>query len=211
VRESLRRNQWHTEAISFRRPIFGVGSSISVQEPVWQIRPPNMNAILTRRTLLCRISIVDQIAINIMLQDKPRRIEPIIEDLTSHDMPSNTPAILPPLVSQPVVPEHLRIEIMRLETRMMDMTLWPLEEEKAVVVDQLLPAVESAKAVEIATGGIMDQLRGEEVEVSGVEIEGFRKIGDTYSEMAEFIDGCWGFLEALECVWRPGFLFRLYV
>ena len=40
---------------------------------------------------------------------------PIIEDLTAHDMTSNAPAVFIPLATEPVVTQHLGVEIMRLE------------------------------------------------------------------------------------------------
>lgn len=59
---------------------------------------------------------------------------------------------------QPVMAQHLRVEIMRLETRMMNMALRPFEEKEAVVIDKFFPAVEAAEAVEVAARGIVDQL-----------------------------------------------------
>ena len=145
-----------------------------------------------------------------MLEDEPRGIEPIIEDLTSHNMPPNTPAILPPLVPQPVMTQHLRVKVMRLETRMMNVTFGAFEEEKAVVVHELFSTIKSAEAIELAASGIVDQLRWEEVEASGVELEGLRKVANAHSEMAEFVNRRRGFFEALECVRRTCLLFRLY-
>lgn len=170
-----------------------------------------MNAILTCRTLLRRISVVHQITINIMLQDEPGGIEPVIKDLTTHDVSPNAPAILPTFMPQPVMTQHLRVKIVRFEARVMDMTLGAFEEEKAMVVDKLLPTVKSAECVEVAAGGIVDQLRWEEVEMSCVKLERLREIGDTDTEVAKFVNGCWGFFEALEGVRWTGLLFRLCV
>ena len=54
--------------------------------------------------------------------------------------------------------QHLRIKVMRLETRMMNMTFGAFEEEKAVVVDEFLPTIEPAEGVKLAASGIVDQL-----------------------------------------------------
>lgn len=115
-----------------------------------------MNPVLTRSTLLRGIRIIHQIAIHIMFENKPARIKPIIKDLAPHDMPSDPPTILPPLMPQPVMPQHLRVKIMRLETRVMDMRFRALEEEEAVMVDELFPAVEPAKRVEGAARWVVD-------------------------------------------------------
>ena len=66
---------------------------------------------------------------------------PIIENLTPQYMPPNPPAILISLLDQPIVPEHLRVEIEHLEGRMVHVRFGSFEEEEAVVVDDLLAAV----------------------------------------------------------------------
>jgi hypothetical protein len=142
-----------------------------------------MDPILTRGTLLCRIGVVHQVPVNIMLQYESRRIEPVIEDLASHNMSSHAPTVLPPLMPQPVMTKNLRVKVMCLKARMMDMALRAFEEEKAVVVHELLAAVKSAEAIEVASGGIVDQFGREEVEVGGVELEGFGEVGHAYPEM----------------------------
>jgi hypothetical protein len=55
-------------------------------------------------------------------------------------------------VAQPVVAQHLRIEVVRLEGRVVDVHLGPLEEEEAVVVDQLVAAVQPEE------NGVVDAL-----------------------------------------------------
>jgi len=110
---------------------------------------------------------------------------------------------------QPVMTQHLRIEVVRFKARMMDMTFGALEEEETMMIDELLAAIQSAEGVEFTAGGIMDQLRGKEVEMRGVEFEGFGEIGDADAEVSELVDRCWGFLEALKCVGWASLLFRL--
>ena len=46
---------------------------------------------------------------------------PVVEDLTSQDMPPNPPAVLMPPFAQPVVPEDLRVEVVRLVGRVVDL------------------------------------------------------------------------------------------
>lgn len=117
-----------------------------------------MDAILTGRALLRLSSVIHQVTVDIMLEDESRGVKPIIEDLTSHNVPPDTPAVLPALVPQPVMTQHLRVKVVCLETRMMNMTFGTFEEEKAVVVDKLLSAVKSAEGVELAASWIVDQL-----------------------------------------------------
>lgn len=116
-----------------------------------------MNPILTRRALLRRVRIVHQIPIDIMLQNEPACIKPVIKDLTPHNMSANTPTILPTLMPEPVMPKHLGVKIVRLKARMVHMALRALEEEKAVVVHELLSAVESTERVKVAACSIVDQ------------------------------------------------------
>lgn len=76
--------------------------------------------------------IVRQIPVCIMLDNESRWIKPrnrksvskdpkysrslpVVEDLATHDMPTHSPAVSIALLSQPVMPEQLSTEIMRLE------------------------------------------------------------------------------------------------
>ena len=61
---------------------------------------------------------------------------PIIENLTSQYMPPDPPTVLVSLLNQPIVPEHLRVEIEHFEGRMVHVRFGALEEEEAVVVDE---------------------------------------------------------------------------
>ena len=185
-------------------------SNSSIQKPLRQVRTPNMNPILTRRALLRRISIIQQIAIHIVLEDKPTGIKPIIKDLTPHNMPPHPPAVLVPLVPQPIMTQNLGVEIMRLKARVVDVALGAFEEEETVVIDELGAAVEAAEGVEVSAGGIVNQLAREEIEARGVEFEGFSEVSDADAEVTEFIYGSWGLFEALECVWWAGLFFRLF-
>lgn len=68
-------------------------------------------------------------------------ILPIIKDLTPQHMSPHPPAILILLLDQPIMPQHLRIEVKHLERRMMDMCFWSFENEEAVVIYELETAV----------------------------------------------------------------------
>lgn len=61
---------------------------------------------------------------------------PVIKDLTSHDVTSYTPAVLIPLAAQPVMTQHLSVEIMCFKRRVMYVRLGTFKEEKAMVIDQ---------------------------------------------------------------------------
>ena len=109
---------------------------------------------------MSRLGIIQQITINIMLHNEPRRIEPVVKDLATHDMPAHAPAVLVSLVPEPVVAEDLGVEIVCLEGRVMDVVLGALEEEEDVVVDELLAAVEAVEDGDIlAVGGVDELLR----------------------------------------------------
>lgn len=58
-------------------------------------------------------------------------------------MPTHAPAVLVPLVPQPVVAQHLRVKVVRLERRVVHVELGALEEEEAVVIDVFLAAAEA--------------------------------------------------------------------
>lgn len=88
-----------------------------------------------------RVGLVNQVPINVMLDNELGRIEPgslsvnglilpvhglsgfkvlmldepVIENLTAHNMPPDPPAVLVALVPQPMVSQQLCIKVMRLE------------------------------------------------------------------------------------------------
>lgn len=87
------------------------------------------------------ITRVYQIAIDVVLQDELRRVKPVIEYLATHDMPTDSPAVLVALVLEPVMPKKLSIEVVRLVRRVVDMVLGTLEDEEAMVVDQFFSTI----------------------------------------------------------------------
>lgn len=94
---------------------------------------------------------------------------PIIKNLTPQYMSSHPPTVLIALLNQPVVPEHLRVEIEDFERRVMHVTLGPLEEKEAVVVDELVATVQMHEGGDVAALGVVQQIAGFEVEVAGPE------------------------------------------
>ncbi len=113
---------------------------------------------------------------------------PIVENLAPQNVPPDPPAILIPLLNQPIMPQHLRVKIENLKRRMMHMGFRPLEEEEAVVVDELGAAVQMHKRHHVDVVGPVEQIRGFEVEVTGPEVEGLGVVGDAHAEVAEFVD-----------------------
>ena len=74
------------------------------------------------------------------------------------------------------------------------MVLGPRVEEEAVVVDELVAAVQVHEGGHVDAVGAVEQLRRFEVEVRGPEVEGLGKVGDAAAEVAEFVDfggACW--------------------
>ena len=117
-----------------------------MQESRWHFRAPDMKVSRSSHCSINRSLLIDKIAINIMLENKTTRIEPIsistepspnyngnipiIEYLTSHHVSPNAPAILIVLLRQPRMTKHLNIEVKYLEARMMDMGFRPLKKEE---------------------------------------------------------------------------------
>lgn len=91
------------------------------------------------------VLLVEQVAVDVVLEDELGRVEPVVEDLAAHDVPADAPAVLVALVAQPVVTQDLGVEVVRLEGRVVHMALGTLEEEEAVVVDLLGAAVQPEK------------------------------------------------------------------
>lgn len=76
-----------------------------------------------------------------MLEDEARWIEPVVKNLTAHDMAADTPAIFVALLAQPVVTKRLCVEVMRFVRRMMHMILGAFEEEEAMVINKFCTPV----------------------------------------------------------------------
>ena len=94
---------------------------------------------------------------------------PVIENLTPQYMSPDAPTILIALLDQPIVSEHLGVKIKHLEGRMMHVHFGTLEEEEAVVVDELLAAVQMHECHDVAALTVVQHVAGFEIEVAGPE------------------------------------------
>lgn len=122
-------------------------------------------------------------------------------------MPPYAPAVLIALVPQPVVAQHLRVVVVRLEAAVVHVRgAGPLEEEEAVVVDLFGALVEAEKDRDVLAGLVVDEFRGVEVEVGGEEVEFFLVVGGAEAEVAELVDRGGALLEALGLVDVAGLL-----
>jgi hypothetical protein len=147
-----------------------------------------------------------------MLDHKPARVPPVVEDLTSKHVPSDAPHQVIPLVLQPLMTESLRIKIMDLITRMVDMEFGAFEKEEAVMIDLFFTAIKVQKcSIIIACRRVVHDIRGFEVEPRGVEVVRFWKISDTAAEMADLVYGGWAVFEALDVIDRPVLCLRMVV
>lgn len=134
---------------------------------------------------------------------EPAAHVPIIENLTPQYMSAHAPTILIAFLDQPIVPEHLGVEIKHLERRMVHVRFGPLEEKEGVVVDKLLATVQVHECGDVAAFCVVQQVGGFEVEVAGPEVEGCGEVGDGHAEVAEFVDlgrACWGYVR-WGCIW----------
>lgn len=147
-----------------------------MQELRRHIRPPNSQPLMFRRLIPNNSILIHQIPIRIMLNHKlgripptphvsnrPRHIaptasqpqnrqnSPIIKNLTPQNMPSNPPNIPIPLLSQPLVPQRLRIKIMHLKRAMMHMRLRNTTirrqrtQKDSMVINQILSPIQMRK------------------------------------------------------------------
>jgi hypothetical protein len=102
-----------------------------------------MQVIRGCRIMMSWLGHIQEVTVDVVLQDESGGVEPmakyifisgfgsdtppsslpIIEYLAPHDMPSNSPAVLIALVSQPVMSKHLSVKIMRLKRGVMHMHL----------------------------------------------------------------------------------------
>lgn len=159
----------------------------SGQESFRDIRAPDIQSIRRSRHAVCRFRHVEQIAIHIVLHNEASRVKPvfklfsvsshdavitaqicpgecgrrnspIVKDLTAHDVPANTPAVLVALLAQPIVTQDLGVKVVRLERRVVDVHLGPFEKEEAVVVNLLRPPVQAEEDCNVLFFLIVGQL-----------------------------------------------------
>lgn len=118
-----------------------------------------MKIVRRSKASIRNVAGVHQVAIHIMLHDEARGVKPsnvsnpayiriqwtkhapIIKDLASHDVPSNTPTVLVAFLAKPVVAQNLGVEIDRLKRGVVDVRLGALEEEEAVVIHRLRASI----------------------------------------------------------------------
>lgn len=137
---------------------------------------------------------------------------PVIEDLAAHDMPAHTPAVLPTLVPQPVVTQHLGVEVMCLEGRVVDVgSSGPFKEEEAVMVHKVFSSVQSEKDGHVHTLLVVYQFAREEIEVCAVEFVALCVVGHAHAEVAKLMDGCRSLFEACKGVLGAVLLLGLVV
>ena len=85
---------------------------------------------------------------------------PVVKDLASHYVAAHAPAVLVPLLAQPVVPEHLDVEVMDLVGCVVYMAFGPFEDEEAVVISPFLTQVNVHKGGNVIARSVVLQLKG---------------------------------------------------
>lgn len=73
-------------------------------------------------------------------------------------MSSDAPAVLVALGTQPIVTQKLGVKVVGFIRGVVNVVLGTLEEEEAVVVHELLAAVEVEEGCDVAAGGVVDEL-----------------------------------------------------
>jgi len=116
-----------------------------------------------------RRTLIHQIPIRIMLHHKPRRVPPIIEQLRTQNMSSDPPHGGVLFRHQPLVAQLLRVEVVHLETAVVDVGRGVCGHEEGVVVGVLLAYVDVHEGCDVFAGLA---LAGDEEEVGGCEVEG---------------------------------------
>jgi len=126
-------------------------------------------------------------------------------------MPANPPAVLIPLMTQPIVAKNLSIKVMSFKRTMVDMSLWSLKEEKTVMINGNVPPVQTSESRDIVSIAIVYNLAPKisicrivfdfsqpmvtyitayDVEPRCVEGIGLCKVGHTTPKMAKLMDRC---------------------
>ena len=126
-------------------------------------------------------------------------------------MPADPPAVLIPLMTQPIVTKNLSIKVMSFKRTMVDMSFWSLKEEKTVMINGNVPPVQTSESRDIVSIAIVYNLAPKisicrivfdisqpmvtyitayDVEPRCVEGIGLCKVGHTTPKMAKLMDRC---------------------
>lgn len=180
-----------------------------------------MQPIWASLCALRRVLPVEQVAVDVVLEDELGGVEPVVEDLAAHNVAAHAPAVLVALVAQPVVAQDLGVKVVGLEGGVVHVALGALEEEKAVVVDLLVAAVQPEEDGYVLVFVVVVELfwwlsavllpaqrsnwgfaylAGVEIEVFRVELVALLKICHAHAVMAQFVYWRWALLKALELV-----------
>lgn len=143
-----------------------------IQKPLRHLRPPNRQTLIPRRSPRNRRILIDQIPIGIMLHHIPRSIPPIIKDLTTQYMSSDSPYALIPLTGKPFVPQVLGVEIMHFETTVVNVRGWVRGHEECVVVCVAGSEVYVEEYGDVGALGWLSRVGGYVEEVCRGEVEG---------------------------------------
>ena len=102
------------------------------------------------------------------------------------------------------MPQHLNIEVKNLEARMVDVKLWTLEEEEAVMVYHFLATIQMQEYRYILLLlRIIHYVTGFEIKVRREELIRFLVIRDAQAEVAQLMDRSRALLKALCLVHGP--------
>ena len=86
-------------------------------------------------------------------------------------MSPHPPTILISLLNQPIMAQHLGVEVKHFKRRMMDMCLWSFKDEQRVVIYEVETAVQMQEGDHVTAIGAMNDLEVERgLVVGGIEV-----------------------------------------
>lgn len=123
-----------------------------------------------------------------MFDHVSRRIPPVVEDLRTKDMPSNSPYTLVVLLSQPLMAQLLGVKVVYLKGAVMYMGGVIRAHEETVMVDQVCTAIDVCKQGNIDCLFSLfhsQEIRGHDVEGGRVEIRHSAEVLNTESKVSQ--------------------------
>ena len=159
-----------------------------LQKPLRDVWSPDGKIFRRRWQKGYRGFVVNQIAISVMLYHITCRVPPIVEDLGAQHMSAHPPYGCISFLRQPLMPQHLRVKVMYLKRTMVHM-LFPMHgHKKGMMVDEFFTTVnvgEDAYECPLTTFRVVEEVGGNKVEITGVEIELILKILDCQSVVTQ--------------------------
>jgi len=146
-----------------------------IKEPLRHFWTPDSQRLIAGGTITNRSLLIDDVAVDVVLNHVMRSVPPIVEDLRSEDVSPDAPDGLVALLGQPLVTQHLSVVVVYLERAVVYVARLVGAHEEGMVVDVVVAAVDVREDGHVLLRSVrlvdVQEVRRYEVEVFQVEVQ----------------------------------------